>query len=244
MARYRSTSGMGNCFLFGLTGCGGLLALGIGVVILIAVMASRDAKQRADALAEADKLFKAGKVADAVAKYNEAGYSAVPAERRAEVVKRVVDWEAGLGNRTEARKWVEKGLDDNVSLAFDTAAGKAALAEVQGEREAKLAQRRAEDEARQKERQAAKDEHAKANGDKERIKANRRKPREEFRAMLLDKTADQVIALIGRPDRTSDDDDGIVWYYYNAGLDTNSGKLSFATIRANSSGIVNRVDFD
>jgi hypothetical protein len=193
--RYQSGGGMG-CLGWGLIGCAGAAAAGVGLVVVIAVLASRDAKQKADALAEADKLYQTGKVADAVAKYNE-GYSAAAADRKGLVVQRIVDHEAGLGARSEAKKWIEKGLDDKVAVSPVTPAGRALLEEVQKERDARLAQKRADDEARDKQRQGERD-------DRDQVRKNRSLPRDEFRALLKGKTQDEVIRLIGRPDEVVD----------------------------------------
>jgi hypothetical protein len=64
-------------------------------------------KQRAlDDLAAADRSYTEGKKAEAVAKYKDR-FSHVPEDRKAEVLQRIVDHEAGAGNTAEAAKWIE-----------------------------------------------------------------------------------------------------------------------------------------
>jgi hypothetical protein len=239
--RNQSNGGMG-CMMWGLIGCGGMVALGMVVVIVIAVMVSQAGKRQAESLAEADKLYQAGKTEEAVAKYKDA-YSAA-GDRRADVVKRIVDHEAGKGNTTEARKWVDRGLADQLAMSFDSPAGRTLLADAQREKEAKLAQQRADDEARQKQHQAEKEAKAKKSAVSDLVKANRNKSRDDFRLMLLGKGPEDVIRLIGKADRTIDTEaTGTVWYYNRVAPDPASGKLSTAIITWSGVGFVKDVEF-
>ena len=121
-------------------------------------------KQRAlDDLAAADRSYAEGKKAEAVAKYKDR-FSHVPGDRRAEVIKRVADHEATAGDKAEARRWVEKGLDGKMNIAYESPAARDLLAQVQRERaeaeakkqaeiarkQAEAAKRKAEEEERRK----------------------------------------------------------------------------------------------
>jgi hypothetical protein len=64
--------------------------------------------------------------------------------------------------------------------------------------------------------------------------ANRVWTRDEFRAAVMGKTPEEVIAAVGRPDGTDDAPDGrpLVWYYWDRVMnpatgDTDSGILDF-----------------
>lgn len=105
-------------------------------------------KQRArEDLAAADSLYAEGKKAEAVAKYKDR-FSHLPDDRRAEVIKRIADHEATAGDKAEARRWVEKGLDGKTEIAYETAAARDLLVQVK--------QERAEAEAKKKEAEAKK----------------------------------------------------------------------------------------
>jgi hypothetical protein len=233
--RNQSNGGMG-CMMWGLIGCGGMVALGVVLVIVIAVLVGRDAKQRSDSLTEADKLYHAGKMEDAVAKYKD-GYSAA-GDRKAEVVKRIVDVEAGKGNTAEAKKWVERGLADKLVLSFDSPGGRTLLADAQRDRDAKVAQQRAEDEARAKQQATERD-------DRDQVRKNRNLPRDEFRALLKGKSKEEVIRLIGRPDEIVDIEGlgGQAYNYANVAPDPVSKKRSLASVSFDKAGVVESVNF-
>ena len=57
--------------------------------------------------------------------------------------------------------------------------------------------------------------------------------RDEFRAAVMGKTQSEVIALLGKPDRTSEDTgSGPEWLYYDIRRDPLTGKLDqFTTVR-------------
>ena len=106
-----------------------------------------------DDLAAGDKLYADGKKGEAVAKYKD-WWSFVPDERKAQVIQRVADHEAA-GDKAEARRWVEKGLDGRLTVAYETPAARDLLAQVQRERAEAEARRVAEREAHEKARQEA-----------------------------------------------------------------------------------------
>jgi hypothetical protein len=222
--------------VWSLFGCGGMVALSVVVVIVIAVMVNQLAKRQAESLAEADKLYQAGKTDEAAAKYKDA-YAAA-GDRKADVVKRIVDVEAGKGNTAEAKKWVERGLSDKLVLSFDSPAGRSMLADVQRDRDTKVAQQRVEDDARAKQQATERD-------DRDQVRKNRNLPREEFRALLKGKTKDEVIRLIGRPDEIADIEGlgGQAYNYANVAPDPVSKKRSLASVSFDKAGVVESVNF-
>jgi hypothetical protein len=239
--RDQSNGGLG-CMMWSLLGCGGVLALGVVVVVVIAFLVNQSVKRQAESLVEADRLLQAGKTDEAVAKYKD-GYGAA-GDRKAEVIRRIVDFEAGKGNNAEAKKWVERGLSDKLVLSFDSPGGRTLLADAQRDRDTKLAQQRVEDDARAKQRQADKLVNAKQTEAADSVKANRNKSREEFRQMLVGKGPDEVLRLIGKADRTIDTEaTGAVWYYNRVAPDPASGKLSTAVITWDGAGLVKDVEF-
>jgi outer membrane protein assembly factor BamE (lipoprotein component of BamABCDE complex) len=48
--------------------------------------------------------------------------------------------------------------------------------------------------------------------------------REEFRQLVVGKSADEVISAVGRPDKTSDNGGDPYWYYWDKTVDPTSGK--------------------
>ena len=118
------------------------LLIGLVVIAIVAGIASH---QQAESLAEGDKLYTAGKQAEAVEKYN-SGYPSA-GTRKAEILKRIVDFHAGKGDKQEAAIWIAKGLDEKVEVNYD-AAGQQLLAQAKKERDEKVAQKQADKEAK------------------------------------------------------------------------------------------------
>jgi hypothetical protein len=242
MASRNRSGGSNGCLMFGLLGCGGMVALGVVLLVVVFFLAGREAKRQQESIAEADKLYAAGKKVEAVAKYKD-GY-AYSGSRKAELVQRIVDHEAGQGKGGEAKKWLEKGLDDKLTLTFETPAAKMLLADVQKEREQRLAQKKAEEEARDKQREADREAKYKKAQASDAVKANRSLPRDKFRNLLLGKGPDDVIRLIGKADKTIDTEaTGTVWYYYGVAPDLASKSLSTAIITWDGAGLVKDVEF-
>jgi hypothetical protein len=128
----------------GLMSCGCLfLALSL-VAFGIAFGVMRWRQMRA--LEEADELWDSGQRAAAVAKYKE-GYPAA-GDDKDEVLRRIVVQELKAGNRQEATKWVERGLNDRLNVNYGSGAAAALLAEVEQERAERDARKQAEAEAR------------------------------------------------------------------------------------------------
>jgi hypothetical protein len=227
---YRHRSGKVLSWLFGAVAMGLLACCGS------AVFFSMKSKQEQEvALAEADKLY-ATKPAEAVAKYKE-GYDAA-GDRKAEVLQRIVDHEAGAGNTAEATKWVERGINDKLTVSYTSAAAKELHAKAQKDKADREAAKRAEAEAKVKQRddnKAAKDQ----------VKANKNLPRDQFRMLVNGKTEQQVIDALGKPDQTQDvEGTGKMWYYHNAAVDPVTGKKTALVQVVFEGGVVATVNFN
>ena len=215
--------------------------LGIAALAMLACCGSvgffamQSSKKKQEALVAGDALY-ATKPAEAVAKYKE-GYDAAGA-RKAEVLQRIVDHEAGAGNTAEAAKWVEKGIDDKLTVAYTSAAAKDLHAKAQKDRSDKEAAKRAEREAKSKQR----DEDT---GAKDQVKANKNLPRDQFRALVSGKSERQVLDALGKPDETQDQEGlGKLWYYRNAAVDPTTGKKTALVQLVFEGGAVTSVNFN
>ena len=67
-------------------------------------------------------------------------------------------------------------------------------------------------------------------------------PREEFRKLVIGKTKDEVIAVVGKPERTGGGDDEH-WIYDGRTIDTTTGKTDGIIIIWFQNGRVERVSF-
>ena len=215
--------------------------LGAAVLALFACCGSvgffamQSNKQKQEALAEGDALY-ATKPAEAVAKYKE-GYAAAGA-RKAEVLQRIVDHEAGAGNTAEATKWVEKGLDDKLTPAYTSATAKDLYAKAQKDRADKEAAKKAEAAAKGKQRDDDK-------GAKGTVKANKNLPRDQFRSLVSGRTEQQVLDALGKPDDTQDQEGlGKLWYYRNVAPDPTTGKKTAQVQIVFEGGVVTSVNFN
>ncbi len=134
---------------FGLLGClllGGVaLALIAGVVFVV---------QRFN-LDEGDKLWNAGKHAEAVEKYK-GSFMAASADQKLVILKRIVEHEVETGNVLEARTWIERGLKDKLDVPYNPAAA-GLLAQVLQEAADRLAREQAAREAKEREQQATRE---------------------------------------------------------------------------------------
>lgn len=201
----------------------------------VGFIAMQSNKKQQEALAEGDRLY-ATKPAEAVAKYKE-GYPAA-GERRAEVLQRIVDHEAGAGNTAEGAKWVEKGLDDKLAPAYTSAGAKDLHAKAQKDRADKEAAKKADAAAKAKQRDDEK-------GVKDTVKANRNLPRDQFRTLVNGKTEQQVLDALGKPDDTQDQEGlGKLWYYRNVAPDPTTGKKSAQVQLVFEGGAVTSVNFN
>ncbi len=154
------------------------------------------------------------------------------------MLQRIVDHEAGAGNTAEATKWVEKGLDDKLTVAYTSAAAKDLYAKAQKDRADKEAAKKAEAVAKGKQRdddKAAKDT----------VKANKNLPRDQFRSLVSGKTEQQVIGALGKPDETQDQEGlGKLWYYRNVAPDPTTGKKTALVQLVFEGGVVAMVNFN
>jgi hypothetical protein len=137
-SRERSRSG------FRLASCGGCLAVLllfclVGVVVSVVIR-----HQQQNALDEAKKLWDAGQRDAAIPKYKD-GYPAA-GNAKGEVLQRIVDYEADKGNMQEARKWIEKGLDEKLNVAYE-GQSQQVFSAVKRERDELEAKKRAEADA-------------------------------------------------------------------------------------------------
>lgn len=109
----RERSGSG----FRLASCGGCLTVLLLLLLVGAVATFVIRQKQQDALNEANKLWDAGQRDAAIAKYKE-GFPAA-ASSKGEILQRIVEYEVGKGNMQEARKWVEKGLDEKLDVKYE-----------------------------------------------------------------------------------------------------------------------------
>lgn len=191
----------------------GIFALGLlsccGMVGFFAMKARQNQEA---ALAEADKLYPT-KPAEAVAKYKE-GYPAA-GSRQSEVLRKIVEFEVDAGNTTEARRWVERGIDDKLTVEYTSPAAKDLVAKVQKDRADKEAAKQAAEDAKRAEREA------KA---KERQEKNRKYTRDEFKQLVAGKTRDEVRAILGKPKATQQSGELELWDYPYRTMDPVTGK--------------------
>ncbi len=159
------------------------------------------------------KTQQESKPAEAIVKYKE-GYPAA-GERKAEVLQRIVDHEVGAGNTAEATKWIDKSLNDKLTVAYTSAAAKDLHAKAQKDRVDKEAAKKADEDAKRAERDAK----AKDRDDK-----NRKYTRDEFKQLVVGKSRDEVIALLGKPKTTQQVGGVDFWEYPGRTTDPVTGK--------------------
>lgn len=56
------------------------------------------------------------------------------------------------------------------------------------------------------------------------VSANRRLPRDQFRALVVGRSMDEVLRALGMPADTQDQEVGQFWYYQNVAPDPVTGK--------------------
>jgi hypothetical protein len=102
----------------------------------------------------ADRLFADGKREEAVQKYK-ALFAFANKDEQAEMLGKIVEFEAARGDLTEAKRWVETGLDHGLAPGYSTPAATELLAQVQAEwdQRAALAKKQSEAEAADKKNQ-------------------------------------------------------------------------------------------
>jgi len=199
-------------------------------------------KQKQDALAEGDRLYPT-KPAEAVARYKE-GYDAA-GDRKAEILQRIVDHEAGAGNTAEAKKWVERGLDDKLTVTYTSADARDLFIKVQKDRADREAAKQAAEDAKRAEREAKAKDRQEKSAVRDQVRANKNLPREQFRSLVTGKTEQQVIEALGKPDETQDVEGvGKMWYYRNVAVDPTTGKKTALVQLVIEGGVVTSVNFN
>jgi hypothetical protein len=98
-----------------------LLPIPVGLItvccgVLRNIENSRAAKALKEALKEADADYAEGRHEQAVAVYKQ-HFSL--ADDKPTILKRIVEHEAEKGNEHEAREWIEKGIDQELEVAYD-----------------------------------------------------------------------------------------------------------------------------
>lgn len=116
-----------------------ILLLCVGVVAFTVMFL----RQR-EALHEAGRLWDAGRRDEAVALYKQ-GYPAAASEK-GPVLRRIVEHELAKGNAAEAAKWVRRGVDDGLDVAYDSPAARDLAARERQDRDARAAAKRKDDE--------------------------------------------------------------------------------------------------
>lgn len=221
----------------------GALALGLfaccGSVAFIAIQVN---KKKQEALTEGDRLYPT-KPAEAVALYKEC-YDAA-GDRKAEILQRIVDHEAGAGNTAEATKWIERGLNDKLTVTYKSADARDLLDKAQKDRADREAAKQAQATAKQAQADAKAKDREEKSAARNQVKANKNLPREQFRALVNGKTEQQVIDALGKPDETQDQDGfAKFWYYRNVAVDPVTGKKTAFVQLVFEGGVVTSVNFN
>jgi hypothetical protein len=125
---------------------GGVFVLCCGGVGVIALINKKHHDQAQQEIQEADLLYSQGRQEEAVAKYKSNYHLA---DNKADLLRRIVEWELHKGNTNGANEWVKKGFDDGVAVTYDSAAAKAILAKVQKEHDEKVAKAKKAKEAKE-----------------------------------------------------------------------------------------------
>jgi hypothetical protein len=146
-------------------GCGLVavaLAMLCGVGMFFAWRAQEDAKKE---LEEANRLWDAGKKAEAVIKYRtvlDMNLGTVPSDAERPVVyQRAIDFELEQGHTDTARALVEKALDKKVDVSRCSPAAAQFIAQVRADREKREAEERARREAEEKRKREEREAEAK-----------------------------------------------------------------------------------
>lgn len=93
-----------------------LIAVCIPIAFWVWVATSATAPARE--IKEADKLYAEGRPAEAVLKYKD-NFNFVH-QNRPEILRRIVEEEIKQGNVAEARRWIDKGLEENVEVTYNS----------------------------------------------------------------------------------------------------------------------------
>jgi hypothetical protein len=205
------------------TGCGCLSSM-IWMVGCLAVLACASCigismyttYDASKALEEGDRLFAAGKKAEAAEQYKKA-YTGAD-KRKAEIVQKIVDQELSAGNRDEARRWIDRALGDRVELNFESQAAREMLAQARQDHDTKAAKVKQEQEERIAK---AKDKAQQAKEEREKEKANRpgsKVTRQNYSKIEVGMTYDEVTAILGNGRENSRVGDVVTVSWNGAGI--------------------------
>jgi len=128
------------------------------------------------ALAQADELYDAGKHTDAAAVYRQ--YPRVllrPDGSGGRYLRRLIESDLEKGDRAEARAWVEKAVEAEIKVEFNSPEATALYRQAKDEHDRRVAQQRAEEEARRK---AAEEEERRRREDQRRAEEEERQRKE------------------------------------------------------------------
>lgn len=192
----------------GAPGCFGPVTIGCGVAFAALLLFCavgmfvgwRNEEGAKKELAEANRLWDAGKRAEAAVKYKdllERGWRNVPGTAERPVVyQRVIESEVERGNGNDARAWAEKALDNKLEvksihppvtqlLAQVQADRERRAAEEQAKREAEAQREREEREARAKRREEEREAEARRQRDEDAARAKRAETEQDADGLVL-----------------------------------------------------------
>jgi hypothetical protein len=158
----------------GVFGLASMILIGGGIHYLI---------QAGDAsLEKADRLYEAGKHAEAAALYGRYPQRLLrPDENGPRYLRRLIEYDLESGDLAEARSWIEKSFTANVRLQFNDPDAAELYSQMKEERDRAIAQAKVEEEARRKAAAAEEERHRRE--EQERA-AERERRREELAARL------------------------------------------------------------
>lgn len=202
-------------------GLSGLVIVLLGLAVIGHLLGK---KQQIEALNEGSRLWDAGQRDAAVAKYEE-GWTAAGSEKPG-ILKRIVEHELSKGNAANAKTWLEKGVAESLNVPYEHPAALALVAQLRQEHEAQ---------AKQQQQQP---EQAKLLQNKRGAKYSR----DEFRQLVVGKSRQEVLDLLGRPQATQEGDGFEFWDYqgrtfdpvtnrtdHNAQVEFQNGRVSNVT---------------
>jgi ribosomal protein L40E len=170
-------------------GCVGLLVFAVMCAGVISGIFSARTKADAEAeIAKADKLFDQGKKMEAIAIYKEK-FSL--ANDKAALVKRIVEFELERNDIVETRKWIERGFDEKIEVAYSNPALVTLQAQVKSER--------SERQKKKVEEHVTKEKSANAETDRGNAKASQ----SNYAKIQIGMTMDEVQAILGPATRSA-----------------------------------------
>ena len=123
MARQRSLGCVAICV-------GGLVVLS-GLCLILGFVQIRESKEN---IAKADQYAADGDTAHAVEIYKQE-FEFVDTNRQVDILRTIAEYEVDLGNEKEARRWMNKALDGELEIDFQSQAARRLIEEIRNERE-------------------------------------------------------------------------------------------------------------